>query len=96
MKSISYYVEKINSLNSENKYNSNEIQYVANYFYNLFDELSKMRIIEDGNNRELSEIEKFLFMYINITSKEKDHDDNNTSHDIIGSILRIMFQSKCF
>lgn len=87
MKDINYYVEKLNSWNLNNNYTTEEIQYAANFFYTLFDELSKMHITENDVERDLSETEKFLFMYINITSKIKDHDDNNTSHDIIGSIL---------
>jgi hypothetical protein len=87
MKDINYYIQKINSIDTNQKYSSEEKQFVANYFYNLFEELSKMNIIEDSKKRNLSEIEKFLFIYIDIASKVKDHNDNNTSHDIIGSIL---------
>ena len=46
-----------------------------------------MYIIENNSKRELSEIEKFLFMYISVTSIIKDNKNNDTSHDIIGSIL---------
>ncbi len=87
MKNINYFIEKLILTDLEKKYTTDEIQYVAKYFYDLFDKLSKMYIIENDNKRELSEIEKFLFMYINVTSKVKDHDDISTSHDIIGSIL---------
>lgn len=37
--------------------------------------------------RDLSELEKFLYMYINVISIPKDEEDKNTSHDIIGTIL---------
>ena len=87
MKGINYYIDKLNIIDFEKKYTADEIQDAAKYFYDLFDKLSKMYIIENNSKRELSEIEKFLFMYINITSKVKDHDDKNISHDIIGSIL---------
>ena len=44
--------------------------------------------MEDNNEcRDLSELEKFLYMYINIISIMKDDEDKNTSHDIIGTIL---------
>lgn len=87
MKDINYFIEKLILTDSEKKYTTDEIQYVAKYFCDLFDKLSRMYIVENNNKRELSEIEKFLFMYINVTSKVKDHDDISTSHDIIGSIL---------
>lgn len=87
MKDINYYIQKVDSMDLQHKYSSDEKEYVAEYFYNLLNELYRMNIIDDGKKRELSEIEKFLFIYINVTSKVKDHNDNNTSHDIIGSIL---------
>lgn len=87
MKDINYFIEKLILTDSENKYTTEEIQYAAKYFCDLFDKLSRMYIVENSSKRELSEIEKFLFMYINVTSKLKDHNDVNTSHDIIGSIL---------
>lgn len=89
MEKINNFIQIFNSMELEKNYSFEEKEFVAKYFYNMFEELSKMRIIDNGEKRELSEVEKFLFMYINITSKVKDHVDNNnaTSNDIIGSIL---------
>lgn len=89
MEKINDFIQIFNSMELEKYYSFEEKEFVAKYFYNLFEELSKMKIIDNGEKRELSEIEKFLFMYINITSKVKDHLDNgnDTSNDIVGSIL---------
>lgn len=89
MDKINEFIQIFNSMELEKNYSFEEKEFVAQYFCNLFNDLSKMSIIENGKKRELSEVEKFLFMYINVASKIKDHISNNnaTSNDIVGSIL---------
>lgn len=87
MKTIDYFQNKMNEIDRFNTYSKEQKDYVANYFYSLFSKLSKMTVTENNSIRELCELEQFLFMYINILNLIKDKDDNNTSHDIIGSII---------
>ena len=86
MKDINYYLEKMNEIDFEKNYTDNTKLDVSKYFYKLFDDLSKMYIVNSYQKRELSQLEKFFYIYINITSMVKDHNDDNTSHDVIGSI----------
>ncbi|MBQ9319003.1 MAG: hypothetical protein IJR82_05170 [Bacilli bacterium] len=87
MKTIDYFQNKMNGIDRFNNYSKEQKDYVANYFYLLFMQLSKMSVIKNNCIRELCELEQFLFMYINILNLIKDKDDNNTSHNIIGSII---------
>lgn len=82
-----YFIIKLNELESSSNYSRNQIEKVAEYFCNLFGNLDKLKIKDKDEYRDLSELEKFIYMYINIISIVKDDEDKNTSHDIIGTIL---------
>ena len=87
IKDKNYFINKLNELEFSSNYSEKQIEYVAEYFCTLFSNLDKLKIIDNNEYRGLSELEKFLYMYINIISITKDEEDKNTSHDIIGTIL---------
>lgn len=87
IKDKNYFINKLNELEFSSNYSENQIEQVAEYFCNLFINLDKLKIKDNDKCRDLSELEKFLYMYINVISIPKDEEDKNTSHDIIGTIL---------
>lgn len=82
-----YFINKLNKLEFSSNYSKDQIEQVAEYFYTLFSNLDKLKLKDNDKYRDLSELEKFLYMYINIISIPKDEEDKNTSHDIIGTLL---------
>lgn len=87
IKDKNYFINKLKELEFSSNYSEEQIEYVAEYFCILFSNLDKLKMEDNNECRDLSELEKFLYMYINIISIMKDDEDKNTSHDIIGTIL---------
>lgn len=87
IKDKNYFINKLKELECSPNYTEEQINKVAEYFYILFNNLDKLKIKDNDNYRDLSELEKFIYMYINVISITKDEEDKNTSHDIIGTIL---------
>lgn len=83
IKDKNYFINKLKELECSSNYTEEQINKVAEYFYTLFSNLNKLKI----KDRNLSELEKFIYMYINVISIIKDDEDKNTSHDIMGTIL---------
>ena len=87
IKDKNYFINKLNKLEFSSNYSENQIEQVAEYFCTLFSNLDKLKLKDNDKYRDLSELEKFLYMYINIINIPKDEEDKNTSHDIIGTLL---------
>ncbi len=87
IKDKNYFINKLNKLEFASNYSENQIEQVAECFCTLFSNLDKLKLKDNDKYRDLSELEKFLYMYINIINIPKDEEDKNTSHDIIGTIL---------
>ena len=61
---INYFIEKLILTDSEKKYTTDEIQYVAKYFCDLFDKLSRMYIVENNIHKHSSKAEILNFLLI--------------------------------
>lgn len=87
IKDKNYFINKLNKSSFSSNYSKDQIEQIAKYFCTLFSNLDKLKMRNKDEYRDLSELEKFIYMYINIISITKDEEDKNNSHDIIGTIL---------
>ena len=86
VKKSDYFLDKL----QDKKYSSyliSEKQIAVGKLYNFFNNLEKLKNYEESNGRKLSKIDMFLYAYVNTVSKPKDHEDDNTSHDLVGTLL---------
>jgi len=63
-------------------YSSEEINNAKSQWVNFLVELKKAKVREHGNERELNELEKFMYIYEFVA--DRVYEDTKTSHDVVG------------
>ena len=63
-------------------YSSEEINNAKSQWVNFLVELKKAKVREHGNERELNELEKFIYIYEFVA--DRVYEDTKTSHDVVG------------
>lgn len=79
-KASSYIFEEIYS----NKYTESEINYAISYINKLLEKLNNLKISEGNVERNLNELEKFIYIYDFVT--KRNYNEMKYSQDIIGAI----------
>lgn len=85
-KHVDYFLNKLQD-KKYSDYSIDEKKIAASKLCVLFYNLEQIINYEESNGRKLSKLDMFLYAYVYTISKPKDHEDNNTSHDLVGTLL---------